>query len=182
MMKSCIVWLIAVVVAHVPLVAAQEFSITSAGEMDLDTDLVTVPGSASSYFGMYVAGLGPAMIQVTVGDVSQAKAIMLRDSSTRYVSYLLNSFSEQMEDFDPIFKRGIKGPVTVAVLDNDGVLADSVQIELNVRGTKKFCGRKKNGKKKRCTQPLTTSLKASQKQIFGEEFLSSIRGPIYLEP
>ena len=163
-------------------VAADDYSISSAGEMDLDTDLVTNSDTVSRYFGMYVAGLGSAMIRVEAATMGAAKTVVLRESSTRFVSYLLSDIASDLGTLDPIFKRGLRGSIAVQILSSDGTTLDAVTLNLDVRGTKRFCGRKRNGRRKRCAVPTVQALTSAQEVIFLEEFVSSIRGPIYLEP
>lgn len=160
------------------------YTITSMGEMDLDTDLVTTEGQASQYLGMYVSGAGEAILEVQVGTTIAAKSITFRDSTTRVVSYLLHNLGEELGG---VFKRGLTGTVIISVSDENSVLMDFSSVKLDVKASKKiYCGKyksgKKKGKKKLCKQIKIESLNSKQRTKFATELVQSLRGPIYLEP
>lgn len=158
---------------------AQPFTITEAGELDSETDQIT-SSIVTKYFGMDVSGEGRSVFRVSVGDVSETDPYEFRTSDTQIWSYL---FSYDLADELGIaFRRGVKGPVTIEILDESGNVHTSALVTLNVNLGKRNCRRHPSKRIKKCKQVDLATASAARRRKLARKFVQSLRGPIVLEP
>ena len=161
-------------------VVAQTFDITAAGELDLESDVITNPGVVSEYFGMNVVGAGESILRVSVGDVSHDDPFEFKLSSTQLFSFLLAN--DLVSELNVHFRRGVTGSVTVSILTSSGEVQDSATIILNVQRKKSACKKNPSKRVKGCKAVNLDSASAALRRTFAVKFNQSIKGPIVLEP
>ncbi len=163
-------------------IAAQNFAISQAGEINLDTDEITSTETVSEYFGMYVDGLGESTVRIQLGDAIYDYSYTFQLSSTRLVSYLFGTSTALPDDAGAIFRRGVVGQLTVSILDKNGTLHDSATLQLDVTLPKRNCRKYTVRRSERCARVNLESAPLKQRQKLARVFGRSIRGPIVLEP
>ena len=159
---------------------AQSFDILSAGELDLDSDQITNEGKVNKYFGMNVSGLGESILQVRIGNTSAQDPYEFKLSQTQLYSYIFDN--DPAEEFSVAFRRGLFGAVNVDVLDLNGILQDTVAIQLDIKRSARSCKEHPSSKIKTCKRIDLAKATNSQKRLAAKRFVNSIRGPIVLEP
>lgn len=157
-----------------------QFSISSAGELDLDSNQIVNSGYVSRYLGFFVSGSGEGSIVVSIGDESASKSYTFQLSSTRFVSFLFDGVLA--EEIALAFRRGVFGAISISILDSQGVTSDSTTINLEVTRKKSSCKKYTSPKLKRCARIDLSKASRRERKTLTRKLLSSIRGPIVLEP
>lgn len=157
---------------------AQNFSIISAGELQLGTDTILVEGIVSEYFGMNVTGIGAVTLRVRVGTNTVSRPFEFKVDPTRLSSFFIPN---DLANLGNVFRPGVRGPVTIEIIDSLGVPAGT-SITFDAALPRSNCRKTKTKPAVKCVKADLNKLTKKQQLKFAKAFLDSIRGPIVLEP
>lgn len=160
--------------------SGQSFIVLDAGEIRLGSSEIVEPGTVRENFGMNVAGAGVVLIRASSGNESAINEQEIKANPTRLVSYLLAN--ELATEISRPFRRGLRGTVTIDLLEDSDTLSDTTSIVLNVTRPKRECAKFPSKRIKGCRQLNLDRATSAQRRLFLQRFVESIRGPIVLEP